>query len=505
MPPWGVRTGMNVNPRLLLLLFLVPLSLVESMPAQPASVRLDAALMRDFQEAQTRHGIAANLKLPGLADDGAFLRRACIDLAGRLPQAEEARLFFADLSATKRAKLVDALLKETGAAEVRYRMLAEIFRVQNDAQMISVLREAAREDWPYDLIAAKMIDEGHLRRRDDGNALRTAVEASQALLGVDLYCAMCHNHPFNDNTQKQAYELAACFAGKGLLRLPRDYRYRDGNPGDVVSPKLLSLSPGIPQRQIARTSDKQHALTQWLTGAENPRFTQVAALRVWSALFGSPQTEVVRTRGGVDAAESWQAIFQTNNHWGGQSCFEPSHRDRSRLRFFDTEDLPLAVLELAAEFRRSGLRIGEMMRLLACTEAYSRAACDGGAMPMGSYLLPAPQIRRLPSEVLWTTVSGETTVQWPEAPPEGHPLRLLGRGTREWSDESVTPVSHALARWLMNGPQPKVTALDAETLFLEMLGRLPTAGERRAIDHEKATLEDVAWALMNSTEFLFRS
>src|SRR5262249_20927416 len=45
-----------------------------------------------------------------LCDDPTFLRRATIDLCGRLPTVEEARTFLADTRSDRRTRLVDRLL-----------------------------------------------------------------------------------------------------------------------------------------------------------------------------------------------------------------------------------------------------------------------------------------------------------------------------------------------------------------------------------------------------------
>ena len=50
------------------------------------------------------------ITVSGPADDSTFMRRAYLDVIGRLPTSEEARLFLADTCTEKRENLVDALL-----------------------------------------------------------------------------------------------------------------------------------------------------------------------------------------------------------------------------------------------------------------------------------------------------------------------------------------------------------------------------------------------------------
>src|SRR5688500_15753154 len=53
---------------------------------------------------------AGSFKPAEVVDDAGFLRRIYLDLAGRIPTAEEARAFLSDNAADKRAKLIDQLL-----------------------------------------------------------------------------------------------------------------------------------------------------------------------------------------------------------------------------------------------------------------------------------------------------------------------------------------------------------------------------------------------------------
>lgn len=482
--------------------------------AQVAAAHLDAALMHDYEllkeQRQKWKNTPALPSLPDLADDSVFLRRACIDLAGRLPKPEEARAFLADKSPAKRVKLTEALVREPGAADVRFRMLAEAFRVKDGDPTIGWLRTAAAEDRPYADIVTYMIGGGHMRQRDQNDAMRTGVETAYTVLGEDLYCAMCHDHPFNDHTERECHEFAACFAGKDVVRLPSDYLYRDGKPGDVVPPAL----PRIHRSWRPMLNDDEEKLTQvarWIVEQQDSRrFALVASLRVWSSLFGMPGQMVDKTIGGVDDAPPWHGIHRKPRLNLSSDCFSASPRGAPTwigLEVNSPADFSQGLKVLIEEFLRCGGRLGEFQRILARTDAYQRSGIDYTMDWDGCYLAPAPQIRRLPSEIIWKAVSGEFDLQIPQVPKPGHPLRMLGRGTREWTDESLTPVSHDLARFMMNDPLvEKATERrgSADDLFLELLGREASKRERAAISSHAASHRDVAWSLLNTTAFMFR-
>ncbi len=478
-------------------------------PLLEASSRVDMALMHDYEMVLPQLQKINCPPLPPMADDTTFLRRACIDLAGRLPRPDEVRAFTADKSSGKRAKLTDALAGEPGAAEARFRMLAEAFRVKDDAEDIAWLRQAAAEDRPYAEVIDYMIGGGRMRQRDGGNAMRTSVETAYTVLGEDIYCAMCHDHPFNDHTQRECYAFAACFAGKNEMLLPRDYKYADGKPGDAVQPTLLRLDRYW--QDLRDDEDRLAQVAKWIVADEQcRRYALVASLRVWSRLFGMPGQMVDHMVGGVDDAPPWHDFRNPPPNHYNRDCFNASPRGGPTwigMSINEPGDFSQATKVLIEEFIRCGGRIGEFQRILARTNAYQRSGIDYNTDWNGCYLAPAPQIRRLPAEVIWKTLTGETDAQLPQVPLQGHPLRMLGRGTREWTDESLAPISHELVRFMMNGEPTAQTASkagNAEDLFLELLGREPSANERAAISRHAAPVQDIAWALLNTTEFMFR-
>ncbi len=553
------------------------------------AARIDAALRAQL-EAFRREAPDEPVPETRRADDAAFLRRACVDLAGRLPAATETRVFLANGAADKRARLVDRLLLESGADDWRFQRLADVLRVTDrvlgepQQPFIDWLREQARQNIPWDdLLRAMLTAEGTLAEnpavglllRDGGEMKVTASELARAVLGANLHCAHCHAHPYADWTQMQVHQFAACFGVVAVTRsagavaaqkppgvlgepgqlwpypgltpdplrelrpgemlrvatnpafaglpLPSNYKYRDGKPGDLVAARLLPWSAREAAQREGERSDMA-ALAVWLTDNGNPRFAVATARRVWTWLFGPMEYAVQQTwRESAAMPVSAAASFRA------QSCDSPPRiLPHQWAGLDDGTALDALHRALAASLRRCGYDLREFQRVLANTEAYQNQAMEpsiDGPVP-----LPAPRIRRLPAEVLWDSLAGwmreerqaARSIDLPQAPEEGHPLRLFGRGSREWADESLPVISFSLARFWMSDPLVKEAAvtlgfnalgprglngvnLQAETLFLTILNRPPGENERVAAvrflrDNDPASL---AWVLLNTAEFLF--
>ena len=93
------------------------------------------------------------------ADDAEFLRRAWLDLAGRIPSANEARAFLADTAADKREKLIDKLLKSAGyprrMQELFHVMLME--RLGDHPDWSAYLRSSFETNRPWDQMARDIL------------------------------------------------------------------------------------------------------------------------------------------------------------------------------------------------------------------------------------------------------------------------------------------------------------------------------------------------------------
>ncbi len=165
-----------------------------------------------------------------LIDDATFVRRAYLDLAGRIPTSEEASAFLSSAAPDRRAALIDQLLLSPGHASHMFNWLADLLRVKSRIQnqisgepYIHHIKESLARNKPWDVFVRELLTaSGNAHKRNNGATGyilrdRGMLEDNMSntitlFLGTRLECAQCHNHPFDKWTQLQYHEMVA-FAG----------------------------------------------------------------------------------------------------------------------------------------------------------------------------------------------------------------------------------------------------------------------------------------------------
>lgn len=145
------------------------------------------------------------------------------------------------------------------------------------------------------------------------------------------------------------------------LKLPNDYQYNDGNPGDVVEANPLFKS--IPS--LEQGPDKLENFAKWMTHPDNPQFTKNIANRLWRHVFGYGLAEPV---------DNWT--------------------DRTKVAHPEA----LAIVEKI--LRKNGYNIRETLRILYHTDLYQQSISTN-EVPAGSiHAFQGPVLRRLSAEEL---------------------------------------------------------------------------------------------------------
>lgn len=240
-----------------------------------------------------------------LADDAEFLRRAFLDVTGRIPRPADVHEFLADTSAGKRRKLIDRLLDDPRCAihfanvwraelapEIVSDPEAQVFKAGFEAWLRQRLRagvgydQLVRELLTVPLAAARSEAEPVLRDPERPNPLaffavkearpeNLAAAVTRSFLGLRLECAQCHDHPFAPWKQEQFWAQAAFFAGierqgVGIFApLTEAPERRELTPPGRQTPQPAGFLDGKrPQWQAGRSP--RLVLAEWITAPDNP-------------------------------------------------------------------------------------------------------------------------------------------------------------------------------------------------------------------------------------------
>ncbi len=505
--------------------------------AKPAEGRADRRRTWQQMAARIDELLAKRWREEGVqpappASDGEFLRRASLDLSGIIPTVTDVRLFLADDGPAKRARLIDRLLAKPSHAthlanHWRKVMLPadnNVVQFGGDAGFYGWLRGQFADNMPYDkLVTELLVTTGNAQT--PGPALfytslqlkpeELAASTSKIFLGVQIQCAQCHNHPFDQWTRKDFWGYAAFFAQLQRPTGPQQFAFQvnDTTTGEVkipetsevVGPKFLAgaESPDTAEQK------RRVRLAVWLTSGQNPYFAKAAVNRLWALLFGRGIVNPVDDLGDHNA---------------------PSH--------------PELLDELARYFVETGFDVRNLLRTLAATRAYQLSS-ESGADTKEADTADRPElfarmaIKTLTAEQLYDCLI--EAMRKPEAANQGQAVGFRGFNQNrqaflakfgvasQASAEYEAGIPQALT--LMNGGVVReatdlagsaiLVAMDApffeseaervETLFLSTLSRMPTdrerekfvtSVERRAAENQRRrALGDVLWALLNSAEF----
>ena len=215
-----------------------------SIPDRVPASAADAASIIDDILARENAG-SDSITTPPI-NDAAFLRRATIDLIGRIPTMGEIR-DYESWGEGRREKLIEQLLSHDRFADRWTIFMADMLRIRSDIeggnQLLAYVNGSIAEGKPYDKLARELISaSGRANSNpavgfilgDDANPMELAAATAQTFLGVRIGCAMCHDHPFDDWQQRDFYDLAAFF-GKTKKVSNRDRGMVYATEGDKMS------------------------------------------------------------------------------------------------------------------------------------------------------------------------------------------------------------------------------------------------------------------------------
>lgn len=471
-----------------------------------------------------------------LCSDAAFLRRAYIDVIGTLPTAEEARRFLSGRSQDKRAELIDELLQRPEFADYWSLKWCDLLRVKsefpsnlwpNAVQAYHYwIRQALRENRPYDrFVRALLTTSGSNFRAPPVNFYRPFQERTpRMILETAALVFMGVRLEKSGWSEEELLGMDAFFSKvdyKGTAEWKEEIVYFNSEKvllHPVTGKPVQPAPPGEIPFKLGADEDPRVAFADWLTAAGNPWFAKNMVNRIWFWLLG---------RGLIHEPDD---IRPDNPPWNSEL---------------------LAFLE--RELIENGYDLQHIYRLILNSSAYQRSSIPTPENAADETGFSHYRVRRLDAEVLIDAIGQITGTgeEYSSAIPEPFTyipassrtitladgsiksqfLEMFDRPGRDTSFESdrkntvsafqtlhLLNSSHirnkimkgtGLRQVLLSNPsnRGRVTAL-----YLTILSRLPTSEEEKiALDYiasaeGEATsgFYDLAWALINTTEFILK-
>jgi hypothetical protein len=388
------------------------------------------------------------------ASDEDFLRRAFLDLNGRIPTPERAAEFLDSTDPDKRRKLIDELLSNQDFG----RHFAALWKERLTPRDTSTnkygvdrftpwLADQFNRNRGWGRLAGDLIGiEGEVHANPQSAFLMANGESSQPkphlltasvgrlFLGVQIACAECHDHPFAPWKQEDFWGVAAYFArvrNSGVKGSPfaitetRDPMPLDvknggverlvvkaggavvvpatgGNKGagKIIAAKLLD---GPPQNLVDDAALRP-AFVEWMTAAKNPYFAKAFVNRTWSQLF---------SRGLVNPVDDQHADNP------------PSHPD-----LFEA---------LAAEFVASDHDIKHLLRCVCNSKAYQRTSRSDSASPDDGKLFNRMPVKPIGPDAIYDSLAVVMSVSKNAPQPPGKPGVKLGPNGKPLPDPNAKP------------------------------------------------------------------
>jgi len=462
------------------------------------------------------------------ASDAVFLRRAYLDAIGTLPTNEAAAAFLRDTDPNKRSALVDRLLARPEFADYWALKWSDLLRVKSEFPInlwpnavqayYRWIHTSVRDNLPYDQFVRQMlVSNGSNFRVPQVNFYR-AVQSKEPRAIAQAVALTFMGTRASAWPAERLDGMAAFFsqlAYKPTVEWKEEVVYFDSF---AKAPAAHPVFPDGKPARIAAGQDPREVFANWLVAPENPWFALSAANRIWYWLMG-------------------RGIVQ-----------EPDD-----IRPDNPPANPELLAYLEHELIAAHYDLRHLYRLVLDSQVYQLSAIARADQAAAAAQFAYYPLRRLDAEVLIDAIDLVTGTNEDYASPIPEPftflpedqhaiglpdgrigsafLELFGRPPRDTgleSERNNAPTSEQRLHLLNSShiqlkiqQSPKLRALaqgggqprdPIDRIYLAVLSRYPTDDELKTVaayfqsvqGNKWPAVVDLTWALINSSEFLYR-
>jgi hypothetical protein len=485
-----------------------------------ANNRIDTLVRKTFR--------SKGIEPASLCSDAVFVRRVYLDVIGTLPEPQEVREFLKDRSPRKRAALIHKLLRRDEFADYWSLKWCDLLRVKAEFP-INLWPNAvqAYHRWIYDAIACNIPYNQFARE------MLTSSGSNFRVPQVNFYRAIQGQEPsaiaravaltfmgvrLGNWSQERRSGMEAFFS-RVAYKLTAEWKEEIVYLDPAQTEPLETVFPDGATVQIPPDRDPRAVFADWLIAPENPWFARNIVNRIWTWLLG---------RG---------IIHEPDDIRPDNAAIHPEL---------------LAYLE--NQLVKADYDLKRIYSLILNSSTYQQSSIPRDDNPEAETLFACYPVRRLEAEVLidalcWISGTRENysspipepftfipeenrSIELADGSITSQFLEMFGRPSRDTGMESErnNQPSDAQRLHLLNSShvQNKIersTRLNglvraakgnrkmlANMIYLNILSRYPTQAELAAaqqyfqtkgINIRQAT-NDLAWALINTKEFLYR-
>ncbi len=465
-----------------------------------------------------------------MATEHEFIRRATLDILGRIPTVNEIREFLSLPTQTRRLKLCDRLVEEADFSAYWSKLWEEwlLDRTATDRRDNGATRlrewlgkKLSDSSIGFDKIMRDLIsatpdqdpNASHFLTESTGETLSNlnlgaytmepaTIRTARTFLGVRLECAQCHNHPFDDRfTQARFWEFNAFFRQVGYGR----YIAPDGKEYNGFSDMAVLNSHGFIYYQD-RAGRIHSAFPRFLEGQKYDPLS-VKSRRVALSEF-------------IENSDYFTKAY-VNRIWGqlfGEGLNAPAEVD-------DIKEKEILVPELldglAQQFKKAGYKPKTVIQWVCKSKAYglSSKLPSAGLEGANQNLFSVQKTRPLNPHQLINSIAIAVQIDPKKIPEEKLTEALLVEEFRDEAGDRQRVVKENITRVLalLNDPIIHQAIVSyskrgfienpdkvIEAHYLRVVGRPPNARELsviRKLGVNPQTMEDLIHALINSAYF----
>ena len=467
------------------------------------------------------------------AEDAAFLRRLSLDLIGSIPPPEIITPFLKKRSPQKRQAIIETLLADRAYAAHwgrawAARLVGRRKLIDEEAlydPLVVWLENQLYSQAPYTHTVRSLIasdgtgGETRFLVRWRESPATLAGKVSQKLLGLRIQCAQCHDHPYETPIkQRDFWGMAAFFARTEAQRIDAmdmsaGMRLGERSYGDVTMPDTKDVVPTRFLLSDSRAGTDEHrrrAFARILVEDNTRNISKAAINWTWAQMLG---------RGFVNPVDDLSIVGRN-----------------------PVQHLPVFEL-LTKDFMAHGYDFKRLVRIIANSQAYqlSSKPSENNRFDRQNYsrawlrpMTPDQYFNSVMAALGLNTLSTGGYEYDEEATRRANAMRnYLRQITYLYEDDeqnedtdfeaTIPQTLFTLNGYIANslpstygGRLRDILATEKwrreriEEVFLAIMSRQPSSRERskftghvRRGDNSMASIQDVVWTLLNTTEFFY--